>query len=208
MKIASRVVPAAAAILAAATAFAGEVIGNTYISEKDGTFEITAEGWNIKDAETPGQVKIVELTTKQPINGITPSLQFYRLAHMGGAITPEFMLQQLREGLAKQGMEVGAIESRRFAGEPGAARIGEGFAGLTRSFMYAGARSLVVSHWPVSSQATVELMTAFFQELAAGRSKPEALALARRRLRSLTQDGVQLAHPYFWAPFVLVGEPR
>lgn len=94
------------------------------------------------------------------------------------------------------------------AGEPENARGGEGFAGLTRSFMYAGSRSLVVSHWPVGSQATVVLMTEFFRELAAGRSKPAALALARRKLRQTVQEGVQLAHPFFWAPFVLVGDPR
>lgn len=94
------------------------------------------------------------------------------------------------------------------AGEPGAARIGEGFAGLTRSFMYAGATSLVVSHWPVGSQATVALMSAFFEALAAGQSKPVALATARKRLRSTVRDGVQFAHPFFWAPFVLVGDVR
>ncbi|MEZ5617072.1 MAG: CHAT domain-containing protein [Rhodocyclaceae bacterium] len=94
------------------------------------------------------------------------------------------------------------------AGEPENARGGEGFAGLTRSFMYAGSRSLVVSHWPVGSQATVALMTAFFQELAAGRAKPVALANARQKLRQTVQQGVQLSHPFFWAPFVLVGDPR
>lgn len=94
------------------------------------------------------------------------------------------------------------------AGEPDAARLGEGFAGLTRSFMYAGARSLVVSHWPVGSRATVTLMTAFFDELRTGVSKPRALAAARRRLRGVADGGVALAHPFFWAPFVVVGEPR
>ncbi len=94
------------------------------------------------------------------------------------------------------------------AGEPENARGGEGFAGLTRSFMYAGSRSLVVSHWPVGSQATVALMTAFFKELAAGHPKAAALARARQKVRLTVQQGLQLAHPFFWAPFVLVGDPR
>ncbi len=93
------------------------------------------------------------------------------------------------------------------AGEPKHARGGEGFAGLTRSFAYSGARSLLVSHWPVGSQATVALMTQFFKELSAGYSKPLALQRAQRALRRVVQDGLQLAHPFFWAPFVLVGEP-
>lgn len=104
--------------------------------------------------------------------------------------------------------DLAVLSACNTAGEPENARGGEGFAGLTRSFMYAGARSLVVSHWPVGSQATVALMTAFFQELAAGRAKPVALANARQKLRQTVQQGVQLAHPFFWAPFVLVGDPR
>lgn len=104
--------------------------------------------------------------------------------------------------------DVTVLSACNTAGEPENARGGEGFAGLTRSFMYAGSRSLVVSHWPVGSQATVALMTAFFQELAAGRAKPVALANARQKLRQTVQQGVQLAHPFFWAPFVLVGDPR
>jgi CHAT domain-containing protein/tetratricopeptide (TPR) repeat protein len=104
------------------------------------------------------------------------------------------------------GADLVVLSACNTAGEPGAARIGEGFAGLTRSFMYAGARSLVVSHWPVASEATVVLMTAFFEELGSGKGKAEALAAARRRLRGTVRDGVQLAHPYFWSAFVLVGE--
>ncbi|MBK7136411.1 MAG: CHAT domain-containing protein [Rhodocyclales bacterium] len=103
--------------------------------------------------------------------------------------------------------DVTVLSACNTAGEPENARGGEGFAGLTRSFMYAGTRSLVVSHWPVGSRATVALMTEFFRELAAGRSKPLALANARRKVRQMVQQGVQLAHPFFWAPFVLVGDP-
>ena len=102
--------------------------------------------------------------------------------------------------------DITVLSACNTAGEPENAKGGEGFAGLTRSFMFAGTRSLVVSHWPVGSQATVALMTHFFRELANGVPKPLALARARQQLRSVVQDGVQLAHPYFWAPFVLVGE--
>ncbi len=105
------------------------------------------------------------------------------------------------------GADLVVLSACNTAGEPNAARIGEGFAGLTRSFMYAGARSLVVSHWPVGSQATVALMTAFFEELKSGKPKPVALAAARKRLRAVVQNGISLSHPFFWAPFVIVGDP-
>jgi hypothetical protein len=100
-----------------APARAGEVIGSTYISEKDGVIEITAEGWNIKDAESPGQFKLAELTPKQAIGGTNPNMQVFRLANPGGAISGQFMLQQIREGLVKQGMEAGQIETRRIGGK-------------------------------------------------------------------------------------------
>lgn len=102
--------------------------------------------------------------------------------------------------------DITVLSACNTAGEPETAKGGEGFAGLTRSFMFAGTRSLVVSHWPVGSQATVALMTHFFRELAKGAPKPVALSRARQQLRTIVQDGVQLAHPFFWAPFVLVGE--
>lgn len=104
--------------------------------------------------------------------------------------------------------ELTVLSACNTAGEPEHARGGEGFAGLTRSFMYAGTSALLVSHWPVGSEATVVLVSELFRQLAAAHPKPVALARARRALRETVQGGVQFAHPFFWAPFVLVGEPR
>jgi len=88
---------------------------------------------------------------------------------------------------------------------------GEGFVGLTRSFLYAGARHLLVSHWPVGTESTRDLMVATFTQLQAGQTPLDALTEARRQLRSRTWQQapavhVSLAHPYFWAPFVVVGD--
>jgi CHAT domain-containing protein len=79
---------------------------------------------------------------------------------------------------------------------------GEGFVGLTRAFLYAGARHLLVSHWYVASGPTRDLMIRTFKlggktgDLVAG------LRQARRQLRAQPDT----AHPYFWAPFVVVGD--
>jgi CHAT domain-containing protein len=81
---------------------------------------------------------------------------------------------------------------------------GEGLVGLTRAFMYAGAPSLVVSLWEVADQSTAELMVKFYQQLDRAGEKAEAL---RRAKLDLIQTG-RYAHPYYWAPFILVGEPR
>lgn len=87
--------------------------------------------------------------------------------------------------------------------KPGA----EGLSGLARAFFYAGARALLVSHWPVDSDAAVRLTTGAFSELAAhpGIGRAEAL---RRSMKALIADrsSSRNADPAVWAPFVLVGE--
>lgn len=95
------------------------------------------------------------------------------------------------------------------AGESSEANNGEGFAGLTRAFMYAGAKGLLVSHWSVESQSTQQLMAETFRQIKAGNSALSALQAARQTiLNSRSADGgttISRGHPYFWAPFVYVG---
>jgi CHAT domain-containing protein len=83
----------------------------------------------------------------------------------------------------------------------------EGLSGLARAFFYAGARSLLVSHWPVDSAAAVKLTTGAFAELKKDPTIGRAEAL-RRSMRALIADrSSELnANPSIWAPFVLVGE--
>jgi tetratricopeptide (TPR) repeat protein len=83
----------------------------------------------------------------------------------------------------------------------------EGLSGLARAFFYAGARALLVSHWPVESDAAVKLTTGAFSELAKHPSIGRAEAL-RRSTRALIADRslARNANPSVWAPFVLVGE--
>lgn len=82
----------------------------------------------------------------------------------------------------------------------------ESLSGLASAFLYAGARSLLVSHWVVDDTAARRITTgtldAMNDDPGAGRS--EAL---RRSVLTLMQDPAY-AHPAMWAPFVLVGENR
>ena len=93
---------------------------------------------------------------------------------------------------------------------------GEGFAGLTRAFMYAGADALAVTLWSIQSQAAEQLMSDFYGRLA-GTPRAQALADAKRAMIAgggrfvLDEENrivVPAAHPFFWAPFVLVGEGK
>jgi CHAT domain-containing protein len=81
---------------------------------------------------------------------------------------------------------------------------GEGIVGLSRAFLYAGARSVVVSLWNVSDISTGQLMKNFYQNLTAGQSN--AAALRRAKLQMLS-SGKEARHPYYWSSFVMVGKP-
>jgi tetratricopeptide (TPR) repeat protein len=78
---------------------------------------------------------------------------------------------------------------------------GEGTMGMGRAFQYAGAKSVLMSLWSVSETSSVKLVESFFRNLKEGKPKLEALRLARKEIRDQGYD-----HPFFWAPFILVGE--
>jgi tetratricopeptide (TPR) repeat protein len=82
----------------------------------------------------------------------------------------------------------------------------EALSGLARAFFYAGARSLLVSHWEVDSEATVKLITKAVDELKRDPKIGRAEALRRSMLSMIGNGPDYEAHPAFWAPFVLVGE--
>jgi len=73
--------------------------------------------------------------------------------------------------------------------------------GLMRGFLYAGARSLLLSLWNVNDESTAELMVNFYREWQKGASKSEAL---RRAMLSVRE---RHPNPFYWAPFLLVGNP-
>jgi CHAT domain-containing protein len=81
---------------------------------------------------------------------------------------------------------------------------GEGVIGLSRALVYAGARSIVVSFWPVADESTAQLMTEFYRQLVgrAGVSPRVALRTAKLKLGG----GQPYGAPYYWAPFVLIGQ--
>jgi tetratricopeptide (TPR) repeat protein/CHAT domain-containing protein len=88
----------------------------------------------------------------------------------------------------------------------GGAQGAEALSGLARAFFYAGARSLLVSHWEVASDSTVKLITEAIAELKADPKIGRAEALRRSMLSLITTGKDYEAHPAVWAPFVLVGE--
>jgi len=78
---------------------------------------------------------------------------------------------------------------------------GEGMIGLSWAFFVAGCPSTVVSQWSVNADSTTELMVNFHRNLLAGLSKAQALRKAELKLLK----NPQYSAPFYWAPFVLVG---
>ncbi|ATC32179.1 CHAT domain-containing protein [Caulobacter vibrioides] len=85
----------------------------------------------------------------------------------------------------------------------------EGLSSLTRAFIYAGSRSLLVSQWTVDDIAAARLTSGAIQALRDRRAATPALAL-KLAMQALITDpsDPRLAHPALWAPFALVGEGR
>jgi CHAT domain-containing protein len=84
----------------------------------------------------------------------------------------------------------------------GAMPSGEGVYGLRRALALAGTESQIVSLWNVNDASVRALMRGFYDQLARGVARAEALRLAK--LRMLQQPA--FAHPYYWAPFIADGD--
>jgi CHAT domain-containing protein len=80
---------------------------------------------------------------------------------------------------------------------------GEGVLGLGRAFQYGGSKSVVASLWPIPEDESNKFVERYFYYLNNGSDKSAALRLARGEMRSEGR-----AHPFFWAPFILLGENR
>lgn len=105
-------------------------------------------------------------------------------------------------GLPMQGTALVTLS----ACESGLGRITQGdeVLGFTRSFLAAGTSSLISSLWPVADDATAVLMSTLYGELAKGRDVQQAMQAGQL---AVLKDP-KMSHPFFWAPFNLIGNWR
>jgi CHAT domain-containing protein len=83
--------------------------------------------------------------------------------------------------------------------------VEEGLSGLSRVFFYAGTPRLAVTLWPIADEGTQALMEAWYKRLKSGTTSTlESLNAAKQDMLA----SKELSHPFFWAPFILLGESK
>ncbi|NEQ75216.1 MAG: tetratricopeptide repeat protein [Okeania sp. SIO2C9] len=159
---------------------------------------------NRKTAINPdlSQYQIVHLATHGLLNETQPELSglVLSLYDKTGKETPGFLqlndifsLEIPAELVVLSACETGIGEEIR----------GEGLVSLTRGFMYAGAKRLVVSLWSVADNSTSELMQNYYHKmLETGKNPVEAMR--ETQLEMLSSENWNA--PYYWAPFIVQGE--
>ncbi len=83
---------------------------------------------------------------------------------------------------------------------------GEGIMSLARAFMYAGCPSVVMTLWTVNDKSSAQIMTGFYKYLHLNQSK--STALRQSKLDFIADADKVMSSPYFWGPFVTIGENR
>ncbi|WP_206202340.1 CHAT domain-containing protein [Thermomonas aquatica] len=105
------------------------------------------------------------------------------------------------------GMDLGNVAMIALSAcESGLGRVdnGDEVLGFTRSFLSAGTSTLLASLWPVSDAATEKLMTTLYADLAKGEEVQDAMRDAQRTVMA----NPETSHPFYWAPFNLIGNWR
>lgn len=176
-----------------------------------------AESLVLREAATERRVKEMDLSNAKVIAFATHGLvagDMAGLAEPALVMTPPATASPTDDGLltasevARLNLDAGlvvlsACNTAAADGTPGA----EALTGLAKAFFFAGSRALLVSHWPVASDAAVKLTTRMLALNTAQPGLGPAEALRRSMLELLQpHQPAHFAHPLFWAPFVVVGE--
>jgi CHAT domain-containing protein/tetratricopeptide (TPR) repeat protein len=153
--------------------------------------------------ETIKEASVIHLAMHGLLNVNHPMLSSLAFSEDGDSLEDNFL--QAWE-IAQLNLEAKLVVLSACETGFGKFQQGEGVMSLARSFMYAGVPSLVVSLWQVNDASTSVIMQNFYQHLAKGENKAEALRNAK--LAYLTSAEDLAAHPAFWSPYILIGDER
>lgn len=150
-----------------------------------------------------GEYQVLHLATHSYFNKFNPLLSGLELEadrHNDGLLEVH---EILRLRLQSELVTLSACETGMGSGYFSEFPAGDDFVGMTRAFLQAGSQAVLATLWEVDDRSTADLMQEFYAHLqdAGQQHMARALTKAQRVLRSHPQ----FAHPYYWAPFVLVG---
>lgn len=144
---------------------------------------------------------VLHLATYGILNKHNPLFSFVELASTEGDDGRLEVHEVFGLDLADPLVVLSACQTALASGAISDVPPGDDWVGLVQAFLYAGARSVLASLWPVEDRATARLMARFYRSLAAGRSETRALIEAQRALLRDPATG----HPFYWAGFILTG---
>ena len=156
-----------------------------------------------------GKFKILHFATHAVLDDRSPLYSFMLLARRAGSNDEDGLLEMwevLNMNLNADLVTLSACETAR-----GSISAGEGMIGMSWAFFVAGSSSLVASQWQVDSASTSSMMVKMHTDLKsrkAGTGSPATKALALRRAALALRRTKRYELPYYWAGFVLIGDPH
>jgi CHAT domain-containing protein len=165
-----------------------------YFLKDEEAKELLSQEFDLREIEmTPGMgVENPMLRSGVVLAGVNTSL---REGRDDGMVSAEKIL-----GLKLKGTEIVVLSACETG--VGEVRSGEGVFGLKRAFILSGAKTVVMSLWAVPSEETTELMTRYYTLMSEGKTKAEALGMAKLDMMQKKEN------PFYWGAFILVGNPE
>ncbi|MEW6280677.1 MAG: CHAT domain-containing protein [Candidatus Eremiobacterota bacterium] len=151
------------------------------------------------DSVRPGEVSYVHLATHGMLDAADPTRSYLLLAG-----NPDRISVTEIAGLPLQGVHVVTLSACQTALAERSPDVGADLTSLADAFSFAGSPTLIASLWKVEDSSTEQLMVEFYRQLKSGVPRGEALRQAQLELMASPDRG----HPFFWAPFVLMGDWR
>jgi CHAT domain-containing protein len=133
-----------------------------------------------------------------------PALVLSPPARSAASRAEDGLLEASEIAALRLGAELVVLSACNTAAATGTRFGGEALTGLAEACFYAGARTLVASHWQVPSAPTVRLMTEVFRRLGPDLAQGAAPALREAQLALIADPAT--AHPFYWAAFTVIGD--
>jgi CHAT domain-containing protein len=166
--------------------------GDVYVGKEATEARFRADG---------SKYKIIHFATHGMANDRDPDFSLLAFTEIADSVENEFLyvsdlynLKLNADLVVLSACETGLGELRK----------GEGVISLARGFSYAGAKSIFTTLWSVNDLSTSLIIESFYKYLKEGKDKDEALHLAK--LDFLKKADNNKAHPFLWAPYILIGD--